>query len=703
MPALMKSPRDVHRTIVLISLLVLSSVAVSKAQMDTDTLVHLQEVFVTIYPSKVNLLQSPSSVGILGKAQLKLQPGYSLVPAMNTLPGVRMEERSPGSYRLSIRGSLLRSPFGIRNVKIYMNEFPLTDAGGNTYLNALDAGSMEHIEILKGPEGSLFGANTGGVVLIGKAGAQDSAQQDQASVHLSGGSFGLFQERVSWQKRFKQYQVQVLQSFQRSDGYRQNSALQKHYLQASQSWIYHPGLTVKLLTLYSDHRYQTPGGLTIAQMRSNPQSARPRAGSTPGASEQKAGVINKTFFGGLSHEALIEKKIRHVAAVFGSHTNFENPFITNYEVRKEGTYGLRTYLEYISKPGTNFGWQWNLGLEWQRTNTKDNNYGNKLGNKDTIQSLADVAATQHFYFTRLSFDITQRWVVETAVSLNYFQYRYKYYYPVLQTSYSEVNFNPQLMPRVAASYKITTHMAWRTSISRGYSTPTIAEIHPSDNSFYTNLQPENGWNYETGLRLLSYNERLYADLAVFHYSLHKAIVKRVNENSQDYYVNAGGTKQQGLESQVVIQLIPARENHFLRSLKLQNSTTYYNFSFRDYLSAGANYSGNRLTGVPRFTTVSAVNCSFPAHVSLYVQYNCTGKTPLNDANTFFASSYHLVQFKASKKFIFPGNSILEVYCGTDNLLNQSYSLGNDLNAARDRYYNPAPLRNYYGGFLLTFK
>ena len=35
------------------------------------------------------------------------------------IPGVRMEERTPGSYRLSIRGSLLRSPFGIRNVKVY--------------------------------------------------------------------------------------------------------------------------------------------------------------------------------------------------------------------------------------------------------------------------------------------------------------------------------------------------------------------------------------------------------------------------------------------------------------------------------------------------------------------------------------------------------------------------------------------------------
>jgi iron complex outermembrane receptor protein len=48
-----------------------------------------------------------------------------------------MEERSPGSYRLNIRGSSLRSPFGVRNVKIYYNNIPFTDPGGNTYLNSL--------------------------------------------------------------------------------------------------------------------------------------------------------------------------------------------------------------------------------------------------------------------------------------------------------------------------------------------------------------------------------------------------------------------------------------------------------------------------------------------------------------------------------------------------------------------------------------
>jgi len=107
------------------------------------------------------------SIAILSTGDLqRINIGGSLVSSINTVAGARMEERSPGSYRLSLRGSLLRSPFGVRNVKIYWNDIPLTDASGNTYLNLLDASVLQSIEVLKGPSASLYGANTGGVLLL---------------------------------------------------------------------------------------------------------------------------------------------------------------------------------------------------------------------------------------------------------------------------------------------------------------------------------------------------------------------------------------------------------------------------------------------------------------------------------------------------------------------------------------------------------
>ncbi|MCA6371913.1 MAG: Plug domain-containing protein [Cytophagales bacterium] len=98
-----------------------------------DTIRNLQEVIVQAFASEKPLEQVAASVAIVNAKELNRFNNTSLLPALNAIAGVRMEERSPGSFRLAIRGSSLRSPFGIRNVKFYWNGLPLTDGGGNTY------------------------------------------------------------------------------------------------------------------------------------------------------------------------------------------------------------------------------------------------------------------------------------------------------------------------------------------------------------------------------------------------------------------------------------------------------------------------------------------------------------------------------------------------------------------------------------------
>jgi iron complex outermembrane receptor protein len=105
----------------------------------------LKPVIIKGYLSDQPVISVPASVSVLNAAQLRIQPDNSFVNALNTVPGVRTEERSPGSYRLSIRGSLLRSPFGVRDVKIYFDDIPLTDAGGNSYLNDFDIAAIQKV------------------------------------------------------------------------------------------------------------------------------------------------------------------------------------------------------------------------------------------------------------------------------------------------------------------------------------------------------------------------------------------------------------------------------------------------------------------------------------------------------------------------------------------------------------------------------
>jgi iron complex outermembrane receptor protein len=212
-----------------------------KAQSNTlaskaDSTRQLQPVIVRGYLSEQPVLSVPASVAVLNAAQLKLQPDNSFVSALNTVPGVRVEERSPGSYRLSIRGSLLRSPFGIRDVKVYYDEIPLTDAGGNTYLNAIDIAGIKSIEILKGPDGSLFGANSGGVVLLNPINRY--ADSNYVSAGLSGGSYGLLHQTAGLQQQSGNYRLGIDQSYQSYGGYRQNSYMHRSFIQSTNRWSY---------------------------------------------------------------------------------------------------------------------------------------------------------------------------------------------------------------------------------------------------------------------------------------------------------------------------------------------------------------------------------------------------------------------------------------------------------------------------------
>ena len=657
-----------------------------------DSIFKLNDVVVRAYFTPQPLLRSPSSAFIIDNNLIKQQTGNSMVPALNFVPGVRMEERSPGSYRLSIRGSLLRSPFGVRNVKVYMDEFPLTDASGNTYINLLDINSITGVEVLKGPDGSLFGANSGGVVLFNLFEKTVDSTANKAEV--SGGSYGLFHENFTIKKYEKNYQLKISQGYQRSDGYRANSSLQRNFLQTEQRWDYSPKNEVRALLFYSDYGYGTPGGLTRSEMELNPEAAR------PGVTEQHALVRNQIISGGMLHESKFSNQLRHVISVFGSHVNYGNNAITNIEDKTDNNLGLRTYIELSGKKGTPLDWQWNTGLEFQQTHSKISNFGNAGGLRDTLQSANRLYVQQYFFFSRFFVDILKRLNIEVAVSINNFQYKFG---PRQSTfALTSRKFNPQLMPKLALSYKITDNFIARASLSRGFSPPTIDEIRSSDNIVNTRLQPENGWNYETGIRMRQRNNRFWLDALVFNYHLKDAIVRRLNPDDTEYFVNVGGTKQFGFEATLSAWIIEPRSSRFIRELQLRNSYTLSQFTFSNYLQGSNDYSGNLLTGVPKKVIVSSLSVSTSPGIFLSVQHNFTARIPLNDANSVFSRAYNLVQIKAGWHINTNKKYNLEIYAGVDNLLNEEYSLGNDLNAIGGRYFNPSPLRNFFGGMKVAF-
>lgn len=678
-----------------------ASVLYGQATDSVQSTSELTPVSVIAYFNRQPVLGLTSAAQTISSATLEAQQTTTLLPAMNTVAGMRMEERSPGSYRLAMRGSLIRSPFGIRNVKVYLDEFTLTDAGGYTYLNLLDPAAIDRIHILKGPDGSLYGANSAGVVRIQPKGFE--VKESKGALLLSGGAYGLFQDQLSVQRKIAvNYSFSIDQSFTRSDGYRENAALNKKTFQTAHKWNYTKKSELRFLAFYTDLDYRTPGGLTEAQVQANPRMARPASGMIPSAKEQKAGIRNKTFFGGIVHDTRINDHLSHTISFFGSHTGLENPFITNYEFRKESNLGLRTYFSYRRETDERLQWQMQLGFEGQKGWAKIDNYDNESGQPAARQAMDDLNNIQGSLFYRAMLRLYQRWTLEASLGLNGTGINYSQRYPVVAEPNGNILFDPIWMPRVATSYLLTDALAIRGSVAKGYSPPTIAEVRASDNNINTDLRAETGINYEAGVRAEARNRRFIADLALYHYDMKDAIVRQLRNNGAEYFVNAGVVRQQGIEASVWASVLPLQQNRFLRSLQLQSALSYNHYRFGHYPADDEDFSGNKVTAVPDWVWANSVFFTLPEGIGLNINYNYTSAMPLNDVNTVFAKQFHLVQVKGTFNRKINNALQLQFFAGIDNLLNEKYSLGNDINAFGNRFFNPAPPVNYYGGIKFYF-
>lgn len=692
--------KNIYILVVLIPLSVFAQQKTVPAAEDTIQL--MSEVVIKGFESQRRLLETPVSAATVSAKDMGRFSNASLLPAINTVPGVRMEERSPGSYRLNIRGSLLRSPFGVRNIKVYWNDIPFTDAGGNTYFNLVDQNSVKQIEILKGPGGIMYGANTGGVMMLYPDALpilQEAAQSKPNTfrVQVNGGSYGLFGENLQWEYQKKNISSTFTQSHLQSDGYRQNTNLRRDMLQWNGTARLSEKSKLDWIMIYADLYYQTPGGLTLQQMQADPRQARPGTATQPGAVEQKAAIYNKTPFAGLSHQYHFNEKWSNTTSLLFSYSDFDNPFITNYETRKETNLGIRTKFVYHTTIGQH-DLRFIAGMEWLHNYSAINNYGNRQGKPDTVQFKDKIWARQILPFAQGEWQIGKKFQFQAGVGGNFSTYNYQ---RLTDADDSKKNkpMDPQLLPRFAALYRATNDISLYTSVSKGFSPPTIAELRPSEGSFYPNLQPEYGWNRELGIRGRALANRLQFDVTAYLFKLNDAIVRRVDSADAEYFVNAGGTNQKGIEVFVDYALVRS-STAFIRTAKLWTSLTLNDFSFTDYIVDDKDYSGNNLTGVAK--TIFSAGLDINTAWGIYLNASCTStsKLPLNDANAAYADAYLLALGRLGWKKKFNAFSV-ELFTGVDNALNQLYSLGNDINAFGGRYYNPAPARNFYGGVIVN--
>lgn len=656
----------------------------------TDTLRPLEEVTVRAFEQYRPANSSTAAIRLIGSDNSDRNNKSSLVSSLNSIAGVRMEERSPGSYRISIRGSSLRSPFGVRNIKVYWNDIPFTDAGGNTYFNQFAWNNFSSIELFKGPAASLYGAGTGGLMLM------HSLDRWRKGVELEyvTGSYGLQNIFAEGNWGEGENRNRVTYAHNESDGYRRQSAMRRDNFSWTSRLHLNDRQELTAAVLYTDLYYQTPGGLTLTEFKANPRAARPAAGIFPSAEDAKAAIYQKNFLAGFTHRYRLSERWTNQTVIYGSYTRLRNSAVRNYERRVEPQWGGRSSFTW-AKETSRYRWQWVAGAEFQQGDFNTYVADNNNGNPGEVQTNDDIGNQVFTSFVQTDYSFKDRWTLTAGASL----YRSRILFrrlsetPVLTQSRRYQN---EISPRLALLHKINSQLFLLGSVARGFSPPTTAELLPSTGIISTDLEAEKGWNYEFTVRYNLMQNRLQLEATAFHFDLRDALVQRRDLSGADFFTNAGRVRQRGIELQARYQQAFAT-GHWVRSILVQADMAYNHFRYRDFVKGTVDFSGNAVPSVPANTF--SVLADLTTKPGFYLQATFYGASSiyLNDANTARADAYQLLggrlgwQWQGSK-----GHS-LKIYVGGDNLLDQTYSLGNDINAAAGRYYNAAPRRNFYAG------
>ncbi|MDB5269124.1 MAG: hypothetical protein JWP58_2164 [Hymenobacter sp.] len=672
---------------------------------DTTRAVALPEATVTGYGQRLPLRRTAAAIGVLDARVIEQFSPTALTQAVNTLPGVRLEERATASYRLSIRGSTLRSPFGVRNVKVYYNGIPFTEAGGSTPLNLLDPAIIGRLEVLKGPAGSVYGAGTGGVALFGTPAV--AAGVSRVAVGATVGSYGLRRSTITAETGSATSSIRAQYAHQSLDGYRQQSALQRDVFALDARTVAGPKTTLAAHLLYTDISYQLPGGLTRAQLAADPRQARPGTPAAPGTMAQQAFYASRTGLLGLTHEYRFTEKLELQTTLYGSGTVIRTPYLVDYERNTGVGLGGRTALSYrTALAGRVLRLQG--GGEFQAGFTNGRSYQNNGGTPGALRYDDEITTTTGFAFAQADYALPADFQLTVAASYNRLRHR------ISRVSSAAANptgyqlsrdFRPVVSPRVALLREFSPNLSVYASVSTGFSPPTVDEIRPSDGSLNGDLQAERGTSYEVGARGNFFSNNLTYEVNLFDLELRQTIVSSTTDQGTVVFRNTGSTHQRGLEAALSGWLwreggpapnfddAPATG----RGLRAWASYAYNDFRFGSYASGTTDLSGNRLTGTTPHTLSAGLDFSERLGFYLSPSLSHQARIVLNDANTEEAAGYWVFGARGGWRRTLGRHLETNIYAGIDNATDRSYSLGNDLNAFGGRYFQPAPGRAWYGG------
>lgn len=646
----------------------------------------LDEIVVTATRQETSLRDVARSISVVNRDEI--QNGQQLLgldEALLRVPGLYMQNRYnfAQDLKVSLRGFGARSNFGIRGLRIFVDDIPETLPDGQAGVDSIDLGSASRIEVLRGPASSLYGNAAGGVIAIYSELGDD---KPFAEASLATGDYGYWRPalKVAGSNGALRYMLNAAKT--ELDGYRDHSRASgsminsKFALQLSD----HDELLLAV-NLTDQPMAEDAGGIDAAQVALDRRSARLLnvlfdAGEE--LDQQRLGAVYKTDR--LGGELMLRNY--YVWRDFASLL----PFVGGGAVDLDRFfYGLGAQYRFAELGALQLTAGFDLDRQQDERQRFDNNNG-LLGEQVFDQ---DENVDSRGLFLQGQLRLSPLWSLSAGLRQDEVRFDVDDHYLLDGDDSGELKFD-QWSPSLALN-RVSGSNVLFFSWSSSFETPTTTELANPDGSggFNKSLEPQLADNYEIGFK--SSRGALFYEISVFHIDLEDELIpyELATSPGRSFYANAGSSSRDGVEAALSWQ------ND--RGFSVDLSYTWSDFRFDEFVEDGDDFSGNQLPGLPEHFGYLGLSYSGRAGFSATFETQFSGKLFANNDNSASVDSYTTSNVRLTYEWQ-RGRWNVRPYFGINNIFDEHYNSNIRINAFGGRYYEPAPERNYYAGVLVGF-
>jgi len=672
---------------------------------DTTKPYTLPPATVSVTRAELPLSKVPLSIHSIDRVQIsRAKPTWGLDEALANVPGVFVANRYNFSQdqRISIRGFGARSAFAVRGIKILVDGIPQTLPDGQGQLTNVELGEVDRIEVLRGSASALYGNASGGVISIWTK-PHDVAHVNEEARFVA----GRFDQRSgrSWNKWQSTTSMRVgsgtaLVTVSRLDyeGERDHSAADNRVLNARVQLPIGTRWSLALVTEVGDNpRADNPGSLTLAELNANrdtvPLLNRNRNAGKAVTQVQTGATLHRTMTNG--GEAAF--------TLFGLTRDLKNPITTTYIDLERIDYGARASVTYPVLLGS-FVHRLTAGIDFQRLRDDRKNFAytpSDSAKPDTVRTLDQLEhVTEVGPFVQSALELSPRTTITAGLRYDWVKFGVQdHLIFATATDTNPDDSGARLMRALSGSLGVAVSASSKSTIyanvGSSFETPTTTELANSPSGsggFNTGLKPQQAWNYEIGMRG-SAGRRFGYTLAVFQADVRNALIPYEIAAPRFYYRNAGSTRHRGVELSADMSVAPGTS--------VNVAWTYSDYRYRHYAFTDTIphvLDGRALPGIPKhwlnlFARLQPV--TFRGAWGEVQQTYSSGYL-VSDTGSTTTAPWWATNVRVGWEGK-GGGVRLGPFLGINNAFNHRYVSSVVINAARGRFYEPAPGRNLYLG------